>query len=199
MHRRNKKDNGRREKLKRGWLMNWPSTVFPTCRTAESSGLKPFTQTGFGAEKTHVVIISSKNRRILCDDVWPVFESSNPLLRSWAHSHASSLRLQTQLNNQGFNCCIIPQSINSGFVGYLDEIKQNPQEANTENLSVREMRRSQISWGWEKIKRQRFQYAAAALPNQTKLLRDQNRPHCRILSLYTHQFMQECIHTQTRH
>lgn len=44
-----------------------------------------------------------------------------------------------------------------------------------------------------------FQYAAGALAYQTKLHRDQNRPHCRILSLHTHQFMQECIHTQTRH
>lgn len=42
-----------------------------------------------------------------------------------------------------------------------------------------------------------FQYAAAALPNQTKLLRDQNRPHCRILILYTHPFMHGGGHTYT--
>lgn len=145
-----KERKGGREKLRRGWLMNWLSSVVPTCRTAESSGLKPLCKQDSTLRKhTHTLIISSKNRH---NSLWwclTSFDSSNSLQRSWAHSHASSLRLQTQLNNQEFNCCIIPQSINRGFLGYLDEIKQIPQEPNTENLSVKQMRRSQISWGWE--------------------------------------------------
>lgn len=37
-----------------------------------------------------------------------------------------------------------------------------------------------------------FQYAAGTLANQTELHRDQNRPHCRILSLHTHTHTNLC-------
>lgn len=127
-----------REKLERQWLMNWTSSVFPTCQTAESINLSS-KQTGFNTEKT----------RLFCDDVWPFLTHQTLFREAGRIAIASSLRLQTQLNNQGFNCCIIPQSINRGFVGYLDEFKQIPQETNTENLSVKQMRRPWISWGWE--------------------------------------------------
>lgn len=104
-HTRRKKDR----KEERNWgLMNRLYSVFPTCRTADSSRLKPLCKQD---SNTHSLIISSKNKN---NSLWwclTSFDSSNSLQWSWARSHASLLRLQTQLNNQGFNCYIIPQSI----------------------------------------------------------------------------------------
>lgn len=125
--------------------MNWLSCVFPTCQTAGSSSLH-----ADGIRHwENTLIISPQNRNNSLQLCLTSFDSSKSLQRSWAYSHASSLRLQTHLNNQGFNCCIIPQSINRGFFGYLDEIKQIPQETNTVNLSLNQMSRSQISQEWE--------------------------------------------------
>lgn len=136
-----KRKIGRKREIEEGVTNELAVFVFPTCQTAESSSLKLFANRIWYEKNPHIVIISNNSLwRCLTS-----FDSSNSLQGSRARSHASSVRLQTQLNNQGFNCCIIPQSINRGFLGYLDEIKQIPQETNTENLSVKQMRRSQIS------------------------------------------------------
>lgn len=126
--------------------MNWHPCVFPSCQ-AEVQSLH--THRIQCRTHTHILIISSKTGTNLRNEVWPVL-THQTLSRGAGHiampPHSDS---KTQLNNQGFNCCIIPQSIKKGFLGCLDEIKQTPQETNTQNILARQMRRSQISRGWE--------------------------------------------------
>lgn len=167
--------------------MNWLPCVFPSCQ-AEVQSLH--THRIQCRTHTHILIISSKTGTNLHNEVWPVL-THQTLSRGAGHiampPHSDS---KTQLNNQGFNCCIIPQSIKKGFLGCLDEIKQTPQETNTQNILAEtdETVPDQSRMGVDQ-KAQRFSMQLQHCPIKPKVLADQNKP----------QFMLECKHTQTRH
>lgn len=139
------------------------------------------------AYSSHIPIISSKAETNLCNEVWPVL-TDQTLSRGAGHVATTPQSTpKTQLNNQGFNCRIIPQSIKKGFLGCWMKLNRAPQETNTQSILARQMRRSETSGGWGWIKRRSHSVCSCSAAQSTS--QTQNK----LL------FMPGRKHTQTRH
>lgn len=154
--------------------MNWFPCVFFFLPLLSSRAPAPRHEQVFSerrAYSSHILIISSKAETNLCNEVWPVL-TDQTLSRGAGHvATAPQSTPKTQLNNQGFNCRIIPQSIKKGFLGCWMKLNRAPEEINKQNILARQMRRSETSGGWRwggggGSKGAVIQYAAAVLPNQ---------------------------------
>lgn len=129
--------------------MNWLPCVFfflPSSGAPAPRHEQDFTESP--AYSSHIPIISSKAETNLCNEVWPVL-TDQTLSRGAGHVATTPQSTpKTHLNNQGFNCRIIPQSIKKGFLGCWMKLNSAPQETNTLSILARQMRRSETSGGW---------------------------------------------------